>query len=64
MLPNLGPKEKSIYTFYQNHPGSKSSEIAVKIDIPLPTVKRMLNSLVKLKLITKQVMGPGTSYSL
>ena len=63
-IAQLGPKEKSIYNFIENHPGSKSGEIAVKIDIPLPTVKRMLNSLVKQKLISKNGTGPGTSYSL
>ena len=63
-IAQLGPREKAVYTFIENHPGSKSGEISTKIDIQLPTVKRMLNSLVKLKLVTKQGTGPGTSYSL
>jgi Fic family protein len=63
-IAQLVPREKAIYTFIENRPGSKSGDIAAKIAVPLPTVKRILNALVKLKLITKQGTGPGTSYSL
>jgi len=39
-VTRLGPKEKSIYLFIENHPGSRSGDIAEKLDIGLPTVKK------------------------
>lgn len=60
----LSPKEKSIITFIGNHPGCKSGEIAKKLDIPNPTVKRILSNLMGKNLIEKYGTGPGTNYSL
>lgn len=59
----LSPKEKSIITYIENHAGCKSSEISTKLNIPNPTVKRLLTALVNIKLITKHGTGPGTNYS-
>ena len=42
----LSPKEKSILTYIESNPGSKSGEIANKLRIPNPTVKRMLRKLL------------------
>jgi Fic family protein len=61
---NLGQKEKSIYQFIENHPGSRSGEISGKLGIMLPTVKKILAVLVKSKLIVKQGAGAGTNYSV
>ncbi len=63
-LSNLGKKEKIIYQFIENHPGSRSGEISAKLGIMLPTVKKILTALVKNKLIIKQGAGAGTNYSL
>ena len=60
----LSPREKSILTFIGNHPGCKSGEIARKLKIPGPTVKRILPVLIEKKLIEKFGTGPGTNYSL
>lgn len=60
----LSPKEKSIITFIGNHSGCKSGEIAKKLDIPNPTVKRILSDLIEKHLIEKHGTGPGTNYSL
>jgi len=59
----LSPKEKSIITYIENHAGCKSSEISTKLNIPNPTVKRLLTSLVNMSLIAKYGTGPGTNYS-
>jgi len=59
----LSPREKSILTFIGINPGSKSSEVAQKLSIPNPTVKRILTDLVKRNLIEKHGIGPGTNYS-
>ena len=61
---SLSPKEKSILVFITDYPGTKSGEIAKKLDIPNPTVKRILSDLVDKNLIEKFGAGPGTNYSL
>lgn len=60
----LSPKEKSILTFIANHSGCKSGEIAKKLAIPNPTVKRILTDLSEKNLIEKYGNGPGTNYSI
>lgn len=61
---SLSPKEKSILTFIESHPGCKSGEIAKSLDIASPTVKRMLSNLTELNQIEKFGTGPGTNYSI
>lgn len=63
-VANLAPKEKSVYLFIENHPGSRSGDIAQKLDISLPTVKKILTAFVQQKLIVKHGAGAGTNYSL
>ncbi|KPQ18870.1 MAG: hypothetical protein HLUCCX10_04310 [Algoriphagus marincola HL-49] len=60
----LLPKEKSIYTIIQNRPNIQSGEIAEKLAIPAPTVKRILSDLVKKGLIEKQGNGRNVSYTI
>ena len=60
----LSPKEKSILTYIESNPGSKSGEIANKLHIPNPTVKRILTKLLNENLIEKYGIGAGTNYSI
>jgi len=60
----LSPKKKLILTFIADHPGVRSGVISSKLDIPNPTVKRILTDLVKNNLIEKFGTGPGTNYSI
>lgn len=60
----LSQREKMIYSFIENHPGSRSGEIARKLDIPLPTVKRMLAEMVVSKLLIQFGKGAGTNYTI
>ena len=60
----LVPKEKSIYTIIQNRPNIQSGEIAEKLAIPSPTVKRILSDLLKKGLIEKQGNGRNVSYTI
>ncbi len=60
----LSPREKSILTYIGNNPGCKSGEIAKRLGIPGPTVKRILPGLIELNLIEKHGVGPGTNYSV
>ena len=59
----LSPREKAIITFIGNYPGCKSGDIAKKLGITGPTVKRILPDLIAKKLIVKHGTGPGTNYS-
>lgn len=63
-VAKLSPREKSILVYIENHPGCKSGQIAEKLDIPNPTVKRILSEMVNKKLIEKFGAGPGTNYSI
>ncbi len=58
----LSPREKAILTVIQNYSGLKSSEIAEKLDIPIPTVKRILSGLQDKGVIEKQGRGRSTVY--
>jgi len=60
----LSHKEKSIYTIIQNRPNIQSGEIAIKLAIPAPTVKRILSDLLNKGLIEKQGSGRNVSYSI
>ena len=58
----LSPREKAILTIIQNYSGIKSSEIADKLDIPNPTVKRILSDLQSKGMIEKQGSSRSTVY--
>ncbi|WP_372950002.1 winged helix-turn-helix transcriptional regulator [Mariniphaga sp.] len=60
----LSLSEKSIITFIGNNSGCKSGDISKKLDIPSPTVKRILPELINKNLIEKHGTGPGTNSTL
>jgi len=60
----LSPKEKSIFTIIQNRPNIQSGEIAERLGIPSPTVKRILSELLNKGLIEKQGSGRNVSYTI
>ncbi|MEQ8241449.1 MAG: Fic family protein [Cyclobacteriaceae bacterium] len=60
----LSPREKSIMAFISDHAGCKSGDIAKKLEIPSPTVKRILSDLLRSNLIERHGTGPGTNYSI
>lgn len=60
----LSPKEKSIFTIIQNRPNIQSGEIAEKLAIPSPTVKRILSELLNKGMIEKQGNGRNVSYTI
>jgi Fic family protein len=64
METQLSPKEKLIYTIIQNRPHIQSGEIAEKLGIPSPTVKRILSTLIKKEMIEKQGIGRNVSYTI
>lgn len=58
------PKNKQVYIFIENNPGCSSSNIASKLNIALPSVKRILSNMQSEGLILKHGNGPGTNYSI
>lgn len=60
----LSPREKAIITLISNNPGCKSGFIADRLDIPNPTVKRIVKALVDKSLIQRHGAGPGTNYTI
>ncbi|MBX3165054.1 MAG: Fic family protein [Bacteroidetes bacterium] len=58
----LSAREKSILTLIQNRPNIQSGQISEKLNIPAPTVKRILSDLIHKNLIEKQGSGRGVSY--
>lgn len=60
----MSPREKMIFSFVENHPGCKSGEISKKLNVPLPTVKRILSEMVNGKFLTKYGAGIGTNYTI
>lgn len=59
----LNPREKKIVQFIEAYPGVKSGEIASKLNIPLPSVKRILSEMIADKIISKNGTGTGTNYT-
>lgn len=60
----LSAREKLIFTIIKNRPNIQSGEIAEKLDIPAPTVKRILSDLTGKGLIAKQGSGRSVSYTV
>jgi Fic family protein len=58
----ISQRDKRILFFIQNHAGSGSGEIAKKLDMALPTVKKSLGELVSKGIITKEGQGKSTGY--
>jgi Fic family protein len=58
----LSQREKRISFFIQNHSGCGSGDIAKKLDMALPTVKKSLAELVIKGIITKEGRGKSTGY--
>jgi len=61
---DLSHKEKSVVAYISNYPGSKSGAIARNLEMPNPTVKKILKRLTEKNVIEKQGVGRGTSYSI
>ncbi len=63
-INKLSPKEKTVLAFIENNPGCQSSQIAEKLGISLPTVKRMLAELTTSKFVIQHGVGKGTNYTI
>ena len=60
----LTPKQKNVYIYISNNPESKTNQIIAGTEIPRATLKRVINSLLELRLIERNGKGAGTNYKL
>ncbi len=60
----MAPREKQIYNLIENHPGIQSGGVSERLNIPLPTIKRILTGMVNQKILVKHGVGAGTNYSI
>jgi len=60
----IGVREQEIYTVVENNPGIRSGEIAERLKIPNPTVKRILSNMVANRNLIVHGAGRGTTYSI
>ena len=58
----ISQRDQRILFFIQHHAGSGSGEIAKKLNMALPTVKKSLSDLVSKRMITKEGQGKSTGY--
>ncbi len=59
----LSVREKRIYAMIENNPGVQSGTIATQLGIALPTLKKILATMVKNRFLTKHGIGAGTHYT-
>jgi len=60
----VGVREQRIYQLVELNPGISSGEISKRLEIPAPTVKRILADLVASRNLIVHGAGRGTSYSI
>lgn len=60
----IGIREQRVYTIIEHNPGISSGEIARKLGIPNPTVKRIVGDMAKSGVIIQHGVGRGTRYSI
>ena len=58
----LSQREQKMLLFIQHHPGYRSGEIASKLEMALPTVKKSLSEMVFKEIISKEGNGKATVY--
>lgn len=57
-------RQQSIYAVIENNPGISSGEVARKLSIPLPTVKRIIAEMVTTRNLVSHGAGRATGYSI
>lgn len=61
---SVSVREQQIYNLIENNSGISSGEIAKKLKIPNPTVKRILSDLQAMRNLVVHGAGRGTRYSI
>ena len=61
---SMSPREKLVYEHIDSYPGCRSGDIAEALQIPQPTIKKILTDMYNRKLLYKHGVGTGTNYSV
>ncbi|MFD2285019.1 winged helix-turn-helix transcriptional regulator [Pedobacter petrophilus] len=64
VIQSLSPKDKILIAIIESNPGIKTGDLAVKTGSSGSTIKRMVEKLIKQKLIERHGVGPGSYYTL
>lgn len=59
----LSQRHRDIFRYIENYPGAASGQISDALNIPLPTVKKDLESLMETGLLIRHGKGRGTNYT-
>ena len=62
-ITGLNERQRSILRYVQAHAGAQAGGIAASMSVPLPTVKKDLEALVRSGAILRAGAGRGTSYT-
>ena len=60
----MSPREKTVYEFIAANAGCRSGQIAQSLDIPNPTIKRLLSAMTQRSILEKHGRGPATNYTV
>lgn len=59
----LSPRIEQIRMYVEHHSGARTGEIAVKLGLPLPTVKKEVAAMVTSGILIRHGSGAGTHYT-
>lgn len=60
----MSPREKTVYEYISSNAGAQSGQIAEALEIPSPTIKRILSTMVDRSIIEKHGQGRATNYTI
>jgi len=62
-ITELNERQRNILRYVQAHAGAQAGGIAKTLGIPLPTVKKDLETMVSADVLLREGAGRGTHYS-
>jgi predicted ArsR family transcriptional regulator len=62
-ITDLNERQRNILRYVQAHAGAQAGGIAKALTIPLPTVKKDLETMVTAEVLVREGVGRGTHYS-
>ena len=60
----LSPREERVLRFIEANPGTRSGEISQGVNIPVPTIKKMVAKFYRMALVNRFGQGRGTHYAM
>ena len=56
--------ERRVLRFIEANPGTRSGEISQGVNIPVPTIKKMVAKFYRMALVNRFGQGRGTHYAM